>query len=155
MNKEQRERLRMMFGGFCAYCGCELSDKWHADHVEPVLRDWKIVRDEDGYPKTKNGITVTRSTGRLFRPENDRSENLFPACIPCNIDKGANSLEAWREWLSYRIIEGLRKNSSTFRHAERFGRVTIAPAPLVFWFEKYRSLEIKLVTSAEKCTQNQ
>ena len=29
----KREQLRMMFGGKCAYCGCEFTGKWHADHV--------------------------------------------------------------------------------------------------------------------------
>lgn len=28
----------MKLGGRCAYCGCELGEKWHADHVKPVIR---------------------------------------------------------------------------------------------------------------------
>ncbi len=39
LTKKQRTELRMKFGGRCAYCGCELSDKWHADHVEAVRRN--------------------------------------------------------------------------------------------------------------------
>ncbi|EDA6448068.1 HNH endonuclease, partial [Salmonella enterica subsp. enterica serovar Typhimurium] len=39
LTRKQRERLRMKFGGRCAYCGCELPEKgWHADHVQAVLR---------------------------------------------------------------------------------------------------------------------
>ena len=38
LTKKQRAELRMKFGGRCAYCGCELGDKWHADHVQPVIR---------------------------------------------------------------------------------------------------------------------
>lgn len=39
LTKKQREKLRMKFGGRCAYCGCELPEKgWHADHVQAVLR---------------------------------------------------------------------------------------------------------------------
>ncbi len=35
LTKKQREKLRMKFGGRCAYCGCELPEKgWHADHVQ-------------------------------------------------------------------------------------------------------------------------
>ncbi len=31
LTKKQREKLRMKFGGRCAYCGCELPEKgWHA-----------------------------------------------------------------------------------------------------------------------------
>lgn len=34
LTKKQREKLRMKFGGRCAYCGCELPEKgWHAGHV--------------------------------------------------------------------------------------------------------------------------
>jgi hypothetical protein len=140
LSKAQREQVRMMFGGKCAYCGCELTGKWHADHIKAVMRDWGFVRDEHGRIVTKNGISQTRVTGKLFRPENDSLENLFPACVPCNIDKGCSDLEAWREYLHYRIVERLRVNSSTFRHAERFGVVAINPAPLVFWFEKYAAM---------------
>lgn len=137
MTKAKREQIRLMFGGRCAYCGCELLNGWHVDHVKPVLRDWEFVRDERGNLTTKNGVTVTRQTGKLFRPENDTQENLFPACIPCNIDKGTCELEDWREYLHQRIVVKLRENSSTFRHAERFGVVSISVEPLVFWFEKY------------------
>lgn len=39
LTRKQREKLRMKFGGRCAYCGCELPEKgWHADHVQAVLR---------------------------------------------------------------------------------------------------------------------
>jgi hypothetical protein len=41
LSPAQREEVRMMFGGFCAYCGCALPQKgWHADHVESVKRWW-------------------------------------------------------------------------------------------------------------------
>lgn len=132
LTKTERETLRMMFGGRCAYCGCELNGKWHADHVEPVIREFRFAKD-------KRGHTVTVSTGKVYCPENNRNDNLFPACGPCNIDKGSTSLENWRSYLHYRIVERLRENSSTFRHAERFGVVSINRAPLVFWFEKYRA----------------
>ncbi len=132
LSKAKREKLRMMFGGRCAYCGCQLSGKWHADHIEAVNRKLKFVHDE------KRHVTRMVATGEFYSPQNDRDDNLFPSCAPCNIDKGANSLEGWREYLHYRIVDRLRANSSTFRHAERFGVVSINPAPLVFWFEKYR-----------------
>src|SRR5208337_782788 len=136
----QREELRMMFGGKCAYCGCVLPEKgWHADHVEPVNR-------ELGFATGKDGRTILVATGRFYRPQNDRLDNLFPSCAPCNIDKGGSRLEDWRRHLNERIVEGLRRNSSTFRHAERFGRVIIVPGPLVFWFEKYRAENPRKIT---------
>jgi hypothetical protein len=66
----------------------------------------------------------------------------MPSCVPCNINKGTSELEAWRRWLQDRMIESLRKNHPNFRHAERFGLITVAAhGPLVFWFEEYTSGE--------------
>lgn len=49
ITKAQREELRLKFACRCAYCGCELKEKgWHADHVEPVRRDFDIVRAPQG-----------------------------------------------------------------------------------------------------------
>jgi 5-methylcytosine-specific restriction endonuclease McrA len=136
LNKAQREEMRMMFGGRCAYCGCELNGKWHVDHVKPINRDWY------GAYKRKRWIEDGRAgeapvIREPFSKENDCADNLFPSCAPCNIDKGSNTLEGWRAYLHHRIVDRLRYNSSTFRHAERFGVVAINPAPLVFWFEQY------------------
>jgi hypothetical protein len=136
LTKAQRKQVFDMFGGKCAYCGCDLPEKgWHADHIKPVDRELKWGQD----PKTGYGRMV--ATGKLGRPENDHIDNIFPACAPCNIDKGPNDLEGWRGWLNERIVDGLRRNSSTFRHAERFGRVVIVREPLVFWFERF-ALEV-------------
>lgn len=127
LTKSQRAGLREMCGGRCAYCGCVLGDRWHADHVEPVERVLEFVRD--GYS------TRMRATGELHRPERDTIQNLKPACAPCNIDKGANSLEGWRQALNRRL-EVLRNNSSAYRHALRFGLLEEKPAPVVFYFER-------------------
>lgn len=133
LNKRQREQLRMKFGGKCAYCGCELGDKWHADHVRSVMRKSKLI-------KGKDGISRYVSIGESRNPENDTFENLVPACRPCNIDKGGVDLEGWRGYLSERISEGLMRNSATFRHGVRFGRIVIVKEPLVFWFEKFDAM---------------
>lgn len=132
ISKQTRERIRQMYGGKCSYCGCVLDKKWHIDHIEPVNRELKFAKD-------KNDRTIMVSTGILYNPENDVLENLTPACVPCNIDKSNSSLENWRTYLHLRIVEMLRRNSSTFRHGERFGVVSINPDPIVFWFEKYKT----------------
>lgn len=146
LSPKQRAEVFAMFDGHCAYCGIILPARWHADHIEPVMREWwKAHRsptvskwDGDKFIQIAQDRRVTAS-----RPEHDHIHNMFPACAPCNIDKGALPLEEWRDWLNQRIIEGLRRNSSTFRHAERFGRVTIATDPLVFYFEKFADLKKK------------
>lgn len=73
LTRKQRERLRMKFGGRCAYCGCELPEKgWHADHVQAVLR-----KSERCMKAAEKGIFRLKSTGDVFRPEADCPENIF------------------------------------------------------------------------------
>lgn len=118
LTKAQREEVRMKFGGKCAYCGSDLPERWHADHMEAVERTaW-------GPDK-----------GKMRRPDRDAIENLMPSCPPCNIDKHAMSLEGWRNKLA-RAIEVLANNYPTYRHAVRFGLVAETPKPVVFYFEK-------------------
>jgi len=132
LSREQRATIHGMFGGRCAYCGSELTDKWHVDHVEAVWRASKYVTDK------KTGYGKVVSAGYCHRPDNQREDNLFPACVPCNIDKGVESIEDWRSWLQDRMIESMRKHIPNFRHAERFGRITVNAEPIVFWFETFR-----------------
>lgn len=129
----ERALLRNRFGGRCAYCGIHLPEKgWHADHVKAVWRELRWATGKDGYYKLV-------PTGRLYRPEHDTKENLFPTCMPCNVDKSSVDLDDWRKSLEQRV-EVCRRNHSAFRHAERFGRLVVTKEPLVFWFEKYAIL---------------
>lgn len=126
LNKKQRAELFAMFDGKCAYCGCALV-KWHADHVEPVYRRSKYVRGAKSWRLV--------STGECDLPSNDHIGNFMPSCAPCNIHKGALTLESWRVTLqiSLRI---LRDNYSVFRHAERFGLLAETGTKVEFYFEK-------------------
>lgn len=124
LTKSERAKLREKYEGRCAYCGGELGDKWHADHIEPVDREFKYV----------SGVGAVQ-TGKMHRPERDTIENMNPACPPCNLDKHSLSLEAWRD-LMQRSNEVLLRDVSTFRRAVRYGLVTLNSAPIVFYFEK-------------------
>lgn len=117
ITKKQRAILREKWGGKCAYCGCDLGDKWHADHIEAVDRQWW----KPGSPASK--------------PENDVLENLNPACPPCNIDKHSMTLEGWRATMQ-RSNDVLMRDVSTFRRAVRYGLVELKNDPIVFYFEK-------------------
>lgn len=128
LNKAQRATVRAMFGGRCAYCGCELGDVWHADHFEPCQRKWVPV----------NGRAVP--TGEFYKPENNRLDNFVPACPPCNIDKHAMPLQAWREKLA-RTLEVLQRNYPTYRHALRFGMLEEKSSPIIFYFESLSAKE--------------
>lgn len=117
LTKAQREQLRNRYSGLCAYCGKPLGDRWHADHFEPVRREW------------------WNKTGGMERPEHDHIANLNPACAPCNIDKHALTLEAWRKKLQG-AAGVLARNHPTYRHAVRFGLVQETGAPVIFHFER-------------------
>lgn len=132
----EREAVRMMFGGKCAYCGVGLDGKWHVDHVKAVRYDLDYVRGgyDDHGQYTPSRIV---KNGRMLRPQNDVRENLYPACIACNIDKGCEDLEDWRTYLGGRMIDVMRRDIPNFRHAERFGLLIATGIKLVFWFEKF------------------
>ncbi|EDD8367775.1 HNH endonuclease [Salmonella enterica subsp. enterica serovar Ball] len=132
LTRKQQERLRMKFGGRCAYCGCVLPEKgWHADHVQAVLR-----KSERCMKAAEKGIFRLKTTGEVFRPEADCPENIFPSCAPCNLLKTTYSLEMFRKQVSLQVERG-RRSSVNFRTAERFGLISVVNKPVVFWFEQY------------------
>jgi hypothetical protein len=120
LKKAERDQVRAMFGGLCAYCGKLLGERWHADHVEPVVRnDWFKHAEKRGPD----------------HPERDHIGNLMPACPPCNIDKHSLPLEGWRRKLQD-ACNVLARNQPTYRHAVRFGLVTETAACVTFHFER-------------------
>lgn len=141
LTKQQRDELRLKFGGMCAYCGCVLPEKgWHADHVEPVMREWWKRQPKLTYDVVDGKIVskIERQTVGLMKPQNDVLDNLFPSCRACNLDKHCMSLEGWRGIVADKV-RVLRDNYSAFSHAERFGLVQEIKKPVVFWFEQYRA----------------
>lgn len=124
LSKADREKVRLRFNGLCAYCGRPLGERWHVDHFEPVERKLKFVQDK--------GLV---QTGELWRPGNDRMDNLMPSCPPCNIDKHSMSLENWRRKLQD-ACGVLERNQPTYRHAVRFGLVVETGARVTFYFER-------------------
>lgn len=129
LTKKEREGLKQKFGGKCAYCGELLKDKWHADHIEPVIRKFDWVEE--------NGTLKAKQTGEMHYPENNTKENLFPACIACNIHKSTGSVENFRTMLMQHIETLNRASShSIYRHAKRFGLIKETIKPIVFHFEK-------------------
>lgn len=132
LSKKEREEIRMMFGGKCAYCGISLDGKWHVDHVLAVDRDWDYV----AHP-TLPGFAIAKPNGKMRKPENDCRENLFPACVKCNILKGKADIEGFRQMLAYFATSiPTIYNYSHVHHLMRFGKLTIDTTPVVFYFEK-------------------
>ncbi|WP_254074819.1 HNH endonuclease [Pseudomonas graminis] len=126
LKKLEREQVRMKYGGRCTYCGIELGGRWHADHLEPVTREL--------IPKQNANGTWRLDAGKPLRPENDHIGNMMPACAPCNISKGSQSLEVWRTWIA-RHVNSLNLYHPIYRLAKAYGLVVETAAPVVFYFE--------------------
>jgi hypothetical protein len=127
LNKAQREHVRQMFGGRCAYCGEPLPVRWHADHVEPVIREL-LIKD------TSRG-TYRLASGKPTRPELDVITNFMPSCPPCNISKHAMTIEHWRVWLAGHI-NSLNSYHPIYRLAKKYGLVQETGAAVTFYFER-------------------
>jgi len=118
LNKVQREQVRMKFGGRCAYCGHNLPERWHADHL--------IAVERESWGKDK---------GMMLRPENDTIENMMPSCPPCNISKHRLSIEEWRKWLAGHM-RSLNEHHSIYRLMLSYGCVVETGKPITFHFER-------------------
>lgn len=141
LNKANRENIKAMYGGCCSYCGVELTSRWHVDHVMPLHRIKRYVRDEHNkrvLDKNNKYITETIVT----YPERDVIENMAPACIKCNNDKSSSSLEDWRRIIKQRI-QTLNESPvyASYQKAKRFGLVKETNIDVVFWFEKYATIK--------------
>lgn len=115
LKKHEREQVKIKYGGHCAYCGVLLGEKWHADHLVPVIR-----LDDD---------RIAESI------ENHNIENMMPSCAPCNISKGRQTLEGWRDWIAGHVIS-LNRHHPIYRLAKAYGLICETGAPVIFYFEK-------------------
>ena len=112
---KEREAVRNMYDGRCAYCGKRLQKTFHVDHIVPVLR-------YEG-ERTKHA------------QELDALSNLRPACPRCNIWKHSMSVEEFRAEIAAQP-ERLLKRSAGFALAKDFKLVRISKKDVIFYFEK-------------------
>jgi hypothetical protein len=132
LSKKQRLLVFNKSGGKCWYCGCNLPEKgWHADHIEPVYRGFDMVKNE----RNNKSSHVARFNGDMQRPQNDKIENIAPACAACNLFKSTFSIEGLRDELNEQVERGLKYNCN-FRMAVKYGLVEITNKPVLFWFEE-------------------
>lgn len=135
MNKKDREVVFNKFGGRCAYCGCKLAKGWHVDELKPVIRGWSYIKDEYGdriWDSEKGDYLKERT---MLHPERLHIDNQMPACSSCNIQKGSNTLEGFRNSI-FQFINSLNQYSTQYKIAKRYGLVEEKPKPVVFYFEK-------------------
>jgi len=130
ISKTTRKQVFDVYGGRCAYCGCELSKGWHVDHIEAVVRRKKRI----------DGKLVDAG---FERPENDCVENMAPSCPPCNIQKHGQTVEVFRSQIAA-FINSLNQYHSIYRFAKRYGLIEETNKPVVFYFETIAANESTL-----------
>jgi len=114
LTKQQRLSLRNKYNGRCAYCGDLLGDRFHADHIEPIVRNWL--------------------NGTCKHPYRNTLENFNPSCPSCNIIKNSHSLEGFRKIIGG-FVNSLNRDSTQYKFAKRYGLVEERQADVKFYFE--------------------
>lgn len=114
LSKDEREVLKNKYGGKCAYCGDPLVRGWHADHIEPIVRNW--------------------TNGTCEKPENENKENYNPACASCNIQKSSLTLEQFREKIQ-QFVQSLNLYSNQYKIAKKYGLIKEEDVKVRFYFE--------------------
>lgn len=82
MKAKDRQSIYDKYGGHCAYCGCELKDKWQVDHIISK-HYWKYT-----FPEDVKGM--------------DNIQNLMPTCCECNHYKRSLCIEDGRNTIGFR-----------------------------------------------------
>lgn len=126
MKKSDRIKIFEKYGGKCAYCGCDLTKNWHADHIEPIVRDSKWDR--------KSGRFVNSGTYR--NPRNEILENFNPACPSCNIQKNSFTLEQFRSNIQG-FLDSLNLYNTQYKFVKKYGLVTETKMQVKFFFETF------------------
>ena len=124
MKKTDRELIFNKYDGKCAYCGCELIKGWHADHIEPIVRDFI-------YNKNKQRF---KTNGICRNPENDNLQNYNPSCPSCNIQKNSYTLEQFRENIK-QFVNSLNQYSTQYKFAKKYGLISETDIEVKFYFE--------------------
>lgn len=114
MTKTTRELIRNKYNSKCAYCGVELGNRWHVDHIDPVVR----------------GV----DSGVFSKPQNHNIENMNPSCASCNIQKNSFTLEQFRENIK-QFVKSLNQYSTQYKFAKKYGLITETNIDVKFYFE--------------------
>ncbi|MDH5598298.1 MAG: HNH endonuclease, partial [Cyclobacteriaceae bacterium] len=100
--------------GLCSYCGKELENRFHIDHIKPAFHNHSEKPDRAG---------------------DDSEENLFPACPRCNRWKKTFTIEEFRNEIELQVTR-LRQRSPGFQLAEDFHQIVTTTNRPMFFFEK-------------------
>jgi 5-methylcytosine-specific restriction endonuclease McrA len=128
MTKKERQIVFDKYNGKCAYCGCDLQQGWHVDHIQAIRRN-----DSDESIERMNKIRTTP----LVRGQNS-IENYNPACRQCNIWKSTYNIEQFRKEVSEQI-KRLNDYNANYRNAKRYGLIIETNIEVKFYFETVSS----------------
>jgi 5-methylcytosine-specific restriction endonuclease McrA len=129
MTKSDRRKVWCKFGGKCAYCGCELTGKWHIDHAQALQR-------HSTYDRVKKRFV---HTGECQYPERDTIDNCMPACVSCNLYKSSSDIETFR-WKIGNTITALNRDRTQYQFAKRYGLLNETGLKVKFYFETIASI---------------
>ena len=111
MNKKKlRKLLSEETNGKCAYCGCDLQEGFHIDHIKPVSR----YKEKD-----LNCL-----------------DNLLASCPKCNFWKKDKTIEEFREYIKD-CANHCDDAYPRYRIGKKFGVITeLTDKDIVFYAEK-------------------
>ena len=109
--KEQRKLVYEMYGGHCAYCGCELE-----------LKDMQVDHFNSVY---------------AYDGENE-IENYMPSCRQCNFYKSTGTIEQFRQNLKETMLKGLKKTFQ-YRLLVKYGLIQENDKEIKFYFEEHEN----------------
>ena len=105
--KKVRLEVYEMYGGHCAYCGCEIKYKeMQVDHIHALYLNGEDIKD-----------------------------NYRPSCRMCNFYKSTFSVEGLREQLG--LLTGRLEKNFTYRLAKKYGIIEEKDIEIKFYFEKF------------------
>lgn len=133
MKKEDRQRVKDKTNGKCYYCGCNLSKRWHVDHIFPKNKSHWIGSEPMMRPILEKGAS------HAIDFDIDDFENLAPSCPRCNNWKHSSDLEQFRDQIS-NLVVGLQRDSSQFRMALDFDLIELSGKSVEFYFEKMKKI---------------
>lgn len=134
MTKKQRQEIFNKCAGKCAYCGCDLTGKWHVDHAEALQRHSRYDIERKKFVHT----------GECQYPERDTIENCLPSCVSCNLYKSSCDIETFR-WKIGNTITALNRDRTQYQFARRYGLIQETEVKVEFYFEKMQKLYDKII----------
>lgn len=156
---KERKIIFDKYAGRCAYCGRELQNGWHVDHIEPVRRKYKIIKSGWFYKDTDKRVDTKGMQEKDFdlstmeyrydkqvpdgfiNPENDVIENKLPSCASCNINKHGYGLEEFRALVAG-FMKHLNEISTQYKVAKRYGLIQETGIEVKFYFETYNQSKV-------------